>query len=389
MERDFLGLSSKNDLVSVNMEANEDSNNSAQLRLRGSGMQWPFSNKISAGPQFLSFRATQEDSPRKTLHDPLASSGSMTTISSAAVFDTNQKPYSGVIQKNLSFDKQVEMENQYAMTVLYPLQQHDAHSIHRSREVRIFPFSNQQNQTSTVALGTTVLQSHPVSTGQNMVGSTIKPKPLRAIAPVSVLPSTGSVVGTTDLRNGSKSSGAPAQLTVFYAGSVSVYDDITPERALAIMLLAGNGSSTAHDMTLSTTQEPSPFDGVIKNRPHTTTLFPGPPDPLSFPSQACSDQLGVGASSTNESERVKPMEASSFPTNHSESRKAFSLAECAGTTLIPTVGLPQARKASLARFLEKRKERVMHTSPYNVSKQSPGCSTPRSDSGSSQPTAMN
>ncbi|XP_042964109.1 protein TIFY 6B isoform X2 [Carya illinoinensis] len=374
MERDFLGLTSKN--VSVNMEANEDSNNS---ELRRSGMQWPFSNKISAGPQFLSFRATQEDhSPRKTLHDPLASSGSM-TISSADVLDTNQKPYSGVIQKNLSFDKQVE--NQYAMKV-YPLQHHDAYSIHRSRKVRVFPVSNQQNQTSTVALGTTVLQSHQVSTGQNMVGSTIKPKPHRVTAPVSVLPSTGSVVGTTDLRNGSKFSGAPAQLTVFYAGSVSVYDDITPERALAIMLLGGNGSSTADDMTLSTTQEPSPFDGMIKNRSHTTTLFPGPPNPLSFPSQACS-QLGVGASGTNESERVKPMETSS------ESHKVFSLAEHAGTTLIPTVGLPQARKASLARFLEKRKERVMHISPYNVSKQSPGCSTPRSDTGSSQPTSMN
>lgn len=100
-------------------------------------------------------------------------------------------------QKNLSFDKQVE--NQYAMKV-YPLQHHDAYSIHRSRKVRVFPVSNQQNQTSTVALGTTVLQSHQVSTGQNMVGSTIKPKPHRVTAPVSVLPSTGSVVGTTDLR---------------------------------------------------------------------------------------------------------------------------------------------------------------------------------------------
>lgn len=31
-------------------------------------------------------------------------------------------------------------------------------------------------------------------------------------------------------RNGSKSSGAPAQLTIFYAGSVNVYDDISPEK---------------------------------------------------------------------------------------------------------------------------------------------------------------
>lgn len=97
----------------------------------------------------------------------------------------------------MSFDKQVE--NQYAMTV-YPLQHHDVYSIHRPGEVKVIPVSNQQNQTSTIALGTTVLQSHHVPAGQNMVGSTIKPKPLRVMAPVSVLPSTGSVVGTTDLR---------------------------------------------------------------------------------------------------------------------------------------------------------------------------------------------
>ncbi|KAJ0896343.1 putative transcription regulator Others family [Helianthus annuus] len=32
--------------------------------------------------------------------------------------------------------------------------------------------------------------------------------------------------------------------------------------------------------------------------------------------------------------------------------------------------VPQARKASLARFLEKRKERVMSSAPYNVTKDS-------------------
>lgn len=91
------------------------------------------------------------------------------------------------------------MGNHYAMKV-YPVQHHDAHLVHRPQEVRIFPGSNQQNQTSTVALGTTVLQSHLAPTGQNMVGSTIKPKPFRVVAPVAFLPPTGSIVGTTDLR---------------------------------------------------------------------------------------------------------------------------------------------------------------------------------------------
>ena len=72
----------------------------------------------------------------------------------------------------------------------------DAHSVHRPQEVRIFPVSSQLiNQTSPVALGTTVLQSHLASTGQNVVGSAVKPQPLGGVGPPR-----GSMVGTTDLR---------------------------------------------------------------------------------------------------------------------------------------------------------------------------------------------
>ncbi|XP_059455438.1 protein TIFY 6B isoform X3 [Corylus avellana] len=378
MERDFLGLSSNNVSKMVKEEANGNDDSIKSAVLRGSGMQWSFSNKISAVPQFLSFRDPQEDRPRKIVHDPVASSGFM-TVSTADVFESSQKPYSG---KNLIVDKQ--MGNHYAMKV-YPVQHHDAHSVHRPQEMRIFPVSNQQNQTSTVALGTTVLQSHLAPTGQNMVGSTIKPQPFRVAAPVSFLPSTGSIVGSTDLRSPSKSSGAPAQLTIFYAGSVNVYNDITPEKAQAIMSLAAKGSSPTHHNTLSTAQVPSPCNGLIKNQSQIITLLPGLSNPLT--SQACS-QSGVGTSSSNELVTVKPTGASPFSINHSEPPKAVNLAESAATTLIPTVALPQARKASLARFLEKRKERVMLTSPYNVSQKSLDSSTPRSD-GSCPLTATN
>ncbi|KAF5469196.1 hypothetical protein F2P56_013287 [Juglans regia] len=377
MERDFLGLSSKNVSAShLKEEAIADSNNS--VHMRGSGMQWSFSNKISAGSQFLSFGTSQEDRPRKTQQESLASSGFM-SISTADVFNINQQPYSGIIQKNLTIDKQLG----HSARTVYPRQYHEAHSVHCPQEQTIFPVSNPRNQRNAVALGTTVLQSHHILMGQNVVGSTIKPQPLRVVAPVSLLPSTGSIVGTTDdLRNNaSKSSGAPAQLTIFYAGSVRVYDDITAEKAQAIMLLAGKGSSPSYHKTLSTAQEPSQHDGVIKNQSHTTPLFPGLPNPLSLTSQAWS-QSGEGASRTNELETVKSIEASSFPTNHSETSKVVSWVECAGKTLIPTVGLPQARKASLARFLEKRRERVMHMLPYNISKKSPDCTTPRSTAAS-------
>ena len=61
-------------------------------------MQWSFSNKVSALPQFLSFKAPQDNrQPRKTVNDPLGSSTLM-TISNVATCDTNQKPFPSTIQ---------------------------------------------------------------------------------------------------------------------------------------------------------------------------------------------------------------------------------------------------------------------------------------------------
>lgn len=60
-------------------------------------MQWSFSNKVSALPQLLSFKNTQEDRSRNTILDPLASSGYM-NMSTKDVFDSNQKSFLGVTQ---------------------------------------------------------------------------------------------------------------------------------------------------------------------------------------------------------------------------------------------------------------------------------------------------
>ncbi|ONI09384.1 hypothetical protein PRUPE_5G235300 [Prunus persica] len=368
MERDFLGLSSKNGNLTVKEEANEEAKNSALPR--SSGMQWSFSNKVSALPQFLSFKAPQEGGSRKTVHDTSA----FMTISTADAFHFSQKPFSGVIQKNFTLDKQAG--NHYAMTVS-PVQQFDAHSVHHSQDQRI-----------------------PIG-----FSSTTKLQPLGGVpvvAPVSLLPSKSSLVGTADLRNGSKSSGAPAQLTIFYAGSVNVYDDISPEKAQAIMLLAGNGPSPTHCKAPTIAQvpapipRPSPGDGVFRNQAHITSTISGLPSHLSVTSHA-SSHSGGAFSSTNELAIVKPVGTSASPIDHSEASKVVSSVGSAMTNLIPAVPVPQARKASLARFFEKRKERMMTTLPYNVSKKSPECSTPGSDglsfsfnsSGSCPPQAIN
>ncbi|CAN6584804.1 unnamed protein product [Malus baccata var. baccata] len=381
MERDFLGLSSNNGCVTLKEETNDEAKNSGLLSTvpRSSGMQWSFSNKVSALPQFLSFKAPQEGRPRKAVHH---NTSAFMTISTADAFHSSQKSFSGVIQKNFVLDKQAG--NHCGITV-YPMPQFDAHSVHHSQ----IP----------ITLSSPVLQSHaPV--GNN--GSTIKLQPLGGVpvlSPVSAHPSTTSVVGTTDLRNASKSAGAPAQLTIFYAGSVNVYNDISPEKAQAIMLLAGDGSSPTHCKSPSVAQVHAPIpgpslggDGFFRNQSHIKCSVSALPSPL-FATSHGSSHVGGTFNSTNELAIVKP----ASPIDRSEPSPVVSSVGSAMTNLIPAVPVPQARKASLARFFEKRKERMTSTAPYNVSGKSPDRSTPGSQglsfsfnsSGSCPPQATN
>ncbi|KAJ9141562.1 hypothetical protein P3X46_032085 [Hevea brasiliensis] len=366
MERDFLGLGSKNVPVTLKKELTDGYKDSVPMR--GSAMQWSFSNKVSAIPQFLSFQSGVEEKPRKTIHDHISSSG-FTPISTA-----NQKPCSSMIQKNMTLDKQGA--NHYAMTT-YTVKHFDAYPVHCPQQIRIFPVSDVQNQRITASMSSPVLQSHFSSTGHNVGGHSMNSQFLAGvpiISPVSVHSTPSSIVGTADLRNGSKSSGAPAQLTIFYAGSVFIYDDISPEKAQAIMLLAGNGSSVTQNKTVSPAQvqapirRPSAGDDLVGNKIHSASPCSGLPSPIS-----------ISSSSNNELATVKSMRDLASRNNQTEPPKAVSSVGTGSATLIPAVAVPQARKASLARFLEKRKERMMNTSPYNVSKKSPDSSSAEYD----------
>lgn len=374
MEREFLGLlGSKNGAWST---IKDDATNKPKDAVRSSGMQWSFPNKVSALPQLLSFKTNQEERPRKNVLDPLASSGYM-TMSTKDSFESNQKPFLGVTQKNLSISKHAA-GTKHGMTG-FPFQCSEAQSS-CLQETRIFSVSNQSNQVSHV------LQSNLATTGLNMVNSVIKPQPLASrssATPLSVLPSVGSIVGSTDLRNCSKS-GTATQLTIFYAGSVCVYDDISPEKAKAIMSMAGNGSTPSQKMAVSTAKLqpaisiPSKDDGFSISQSYPASPLPSP---LPLTSHANS-QPGGGSSSNNELAIIRPVVGqSTAPTNHLESTIIVSSVGSATKKIAQPVCLPQARKASLTRFLEKRKERMTSTSPYfYMSKKSLECSSSGSDS---------
>ncbi|CAN7000784.1 hypothetical protein IGI04_020224 [Brassica rapa subsp. trilocularis] len=325
MERDFLGLGSKNSPITVKEETSESSRDSAPNR----GMNWSFSKKGSAASsQFLSFRPSQDDRHRKPGNYHLPHSGSFMPSSVADVYDSNRNtPYSSV------------------------------------QGARMFPNSHQQQESITVSMARPGLQSHYPPGGKSFMSNGINSQPFVGVPimapPISVLPAPGSIVGTTDIRSSSKPLGSPAQLTVFYAGSVCVYDDISPDKAKAIMLLAGNGSSMPQAFS-----PPQTHQQVVHHARASVDSSAMPPSFMPTVSYL-SPEAG---SSTN------VLGARGFASTYHNNQTNAS------TVKPQTVALPQARKASLARFLEKRKERVTSVSPYCLDKKSPtDCRTPISE----------
>lgn len=134
----------------------------------------------------------------------------------------------------------------------------------------------------------------------------------------------------------SKAACNPTQMTIFYGGTVNVFEGISPEKAQAIMFLAGNACSIGQNTR-----------GKGVN---------GEDVAYTPPCSAISSPLSV----SSHPKTTSPLDSTKMPT-------ATSIAHL--SALIPSgSAVPQARKASLARFLEKRKERAMGAAPYNPGK---------------------
>ncbi|XWS63962.1 hypothetical protein CRYUN_Cryun06bG0146400 [Craigia yunnanensis] len=320
MERDFLGLNSKESVFVVKEEFNTDGYKEIGFT-KSSGIQWPFSNKVSAVPQLITFNFAQGDKTKKNGSDSLVSPGFMPVSTSDAA------------------------------------------------EVRAISFS----------VSNPFMKNNFATTGQNLPVTTMKPQLLRGIpmtTPHTILPTLSSVAGSIEPWKSIKASGSPAQaqLTIFYAGTVNVYDDITPEKAQAIMVLAGNGSSMAANVANPKVQVQTPIskpvqvDSVPANQLINTQLSSDISSPLSV-STYTGAQSRSGSSSTDDLMVCKTTGTPTTPISKVEPPKLVNtMGSVAATGMMPSV--PQARKASLARFLEKRKERVMSAAPYNLSKKS-------------------
>ncbi|KFK41488.1 hypothetical protein AALP_AA2G136900 [Arabis alpina] len=140
------------------------------------------------------------------------------------------------------------------------------------------------------------------------------------------------------------SSGSFPQLTIFYGGTVSVFNDISPDKAQAIMLCAGNGLGNPKGEIGESSLKKKPVreaERVYGKQIHNAAAA-----------------AASSSSGTNSDSFSRCRDNSVAATNAINMIESFN----ANGNMIPSV--PQARKASLARFLEKRKERLMSAMPY-------------------------
>lgn len=120
-----------------------------------------------------------------------------------------------------------------------------------------------------------------------------------------------------------------AQMTIFYAGQVIVFNDFPANKAKEVMRLASMGSSkNPNNNTFPSNSVGKPIDSV--------SLIPS--------SNVVPNNMA----------NVLPQEGAAKP----------------------PMNLPIARKASLARFLEKRKDRINARAPYNMIDELPAHSKP-------------
>ncbi|KAL5205839.1 hypothetical protein ABZP36_034048 [Zizania latifolia] len=338
MERDFLGAIGKEEQQQQRADERKES---AYFGGGGGGataMDWSFASRAAGAPALMSFTSAAREEPREHAFPQFSA------------FDGARKQASHVLTTQKSFGAEGHGMPQYAAA---------AHGAHRGQPphvlngARVIPASSPFNPSSQMfrVHSSPSLPNVAVAGG----GGSFKQSPFAVNNAAA-----GSTVAAYGARDMPKAKTTP--LTIVYAGSVNVFNNVSPEKAQEIMFLASRGS-----LPKVTVPEVSPTKPMLLQKPQLVSAIS---KPISIVSQAAS--LPRSASSSN-TDATAPKPAGPLavpPTSLPASAQPDTLATTTAAAIMPRA-VPQARKASLARFLEKRKERVSTVAPYPSAKSTP------------------
>ncbi|NP_001288506.1 Protein TIFY 6b [Zea mays] len=331
MERDFLAAIGKEQQHPRKEKAGGGAEESAYFGAAAvPAMDWSFASKPCAAPALMSFRSAAREEP---------------SFPQFSALDGTKNTAPRMLTHQRSFGPD---STQYA-------------ALHRAQNgARVVPVSSPFSQSNPMFR----VQSSP-----SLPNSTAFKQPPFAISNAVASSTVGSYGGTRDAVRP-----RTAQLTIFYAGSVNVFNNVSAEKAQELMFLASRGSSApvACKPEAPPTLAPAKVTAPEVLLPAKQMLFQKPqhlsPPPSSVPGILQSAALPRSASSSSNLDSPAPK--SSVPLAVppvSQAPPATLIATTTAAAIMPRA-VPQARKASLARFLEKRKERVTTAAPYPSAK---------------------
>ncbi|KAL6655614.1 hypothetical protein ACP70R_006440 [Stipagrostis hirtigluma subsp. patula] len=348
MERDFLAAIGKE-------QREKGGEESAFFGGGGAGapaMDWSFASKPAAAPALMSFRSAAREEPREPSFPRFS-----------AAFDGAKKPASHMLTHQRSFGAESHGSLHYSTVHRAQPPQHVMNG------ARVIPVSSPFSQNNPMFR----VQSSPnLPNGNAGVGS-FKQPPFAMNNTGSA--STVGVYGTRDVPKAKT-----AQLTIFYAGSVNVFDNVSVEKAQELMFLASRGSLPSAAPVARKPESPifapakvavpevSPAKQMLFQQPqHVSPPTSAISKPIPSVLQAANLPKSASSSNVDSTLSKSSVPLAIPPISQAPSTQASTLATTTAAAIMPRA-VPQARKASLARFLEKRKERVTTAAPYPSAK---------------------